>query len=574
MTYKAAMVIVAAMTLAPLAGLAQSPPRSADPASRLDAPELPLPGAERGPDLSAQVAPPTPAANPAIDLRLPLSDVILIPTDAPLAALPALQDVRPSLIGQVVDLTALEGLRRRMTEVLVSAGYISSGLVLREIDLDRGTATYALTEGRLVDVRASGDGMQAGETRTMGELAPGYVTARIPRPEGAFNVIGTEEALRVLLRDRNIDRIDAAIRPGTAPGDAILDMNVTARRPYDIALTLANDTPDSIGEETARLSLAARNVIASGDELRSEFEVTEGRRRIILDGDVPLWPGGPAPFLIGEYATSDFVRNPADAQDFRTSFLRFGAGVRVPLIDTSREQLTTIVAFDWKRTRSQVIGVDTSFSLGVEDGRSRTAVLSFAHEYVRLAENSTLALRGSVNFGLPVLNATQNGPGIPDGEFVSLIGQAQAAYRATPEVTIIARAQGQVATGALLPVEQVAIGGRETVRGFGEASVFGDNALVGSLEARIATLDLTVPQVTPPDHDATLILAPFIDAGAVRRLLDGTEDFLVGAGAGLIWSPHPAVTARAYYGIPIRGAENGSGLQGEGVHLAVSIALP
>jgi len=294
-----------------------------------------------------------------------------------------------------------------------------------------------------------------------------------------------------------------------------------------------------------------------------------------VEGDIPIWPGGPAPFLAAEYAVSDFVQRPGNIDEFSTSFLRFGAGVRVPLIETSREQLTSIIALDWKRTQSRFIGGGFAFSPGVEeDGSSQTAVFSIAQEYVNLAENSTLAVRGAVNIGLPILGATQNGAGVPDGEFVSVVAQAQAALRLAPELTMIARLQGQWASGALLPVEQVAIGGRETVRGFGEASISGDRALVGALEARVAAFDLAIPGFTPPDHDATLVVAPFIDGGAVRRLFDKTDDLLIGAGAGLIWSPRPGLAMRGYYGFALEGPEIGTGIQGEGFHFAVSIALP
>ncbi|MEM8755782.1 MAG: ShlB/FhaC/HecB family hemolysin secretion/activation protein, partial [Pseudomonadota bacterium] len=462
-------------------------------------------------------------------------------------------------------------------EALVAEGYVSSGFRLREVDLQAGSATYELIEGRLVDVLVRGDGVADG-ARGIGELDPAYVAARLAPEPGAFDVDATQEALRVLLRDRNIERVDAAIRPGAAPGEAVLDVDATARRPYDFAFTFANDTPAEIGEATGRVAFAARNIAAAGDELRGEAELTEGRRRIVAEFETPTRPGGPAPFVAVEAARSEFVSGPlSDPIDARSDFLRFAAGVRLPLIETSRRSLTTVVAFDWKRTKSFAGGIGVTFGSGSEGGVTRTSVLSLGQEFVDLGEDRTIAIRATANLGLPILGATPNtaeNPSGQDGEFFSFIAQAQAAQRLTPEVTLIARAQGQLASEALLPVEQVAIGGRETVRGFPEAAANGDDALVGSLEGRIAAFDLPVPDLTPAGHDATFVLTPFVDAGVVRRREGGGSDTLVGVGGGFIWSPRPGLSARFFFGAPLTDRRGARGLQGEGAHFAVTLALP
>lgn len=563
--------LVAAISLAVAgAAMAQTAPQSKQPGNKFDIAPLP----ERGgtPEFNRSersASAPVPRGN--VDVSFTLKRVILAPEASPLAAIDGLSQAIQQAIGATANLAALEGLRRRLTEALVAAGYVSSGVRLTEIDLDAGIATYQIVEGQVSEVRVAGEGVS---DRDLGDVTPDYVRERLSLPDGAFNFETAEERLRILLRDRTIARVDAAVRPGAAPGDTVLDLNVTRKRPYDFSLTLANDTPNGIGEETLRLNGAYRGLVTSGDEFRAELEVSEGRRSFILDGDAPLWPGGPAPFLAFEYAQSEFVDAPLSALDLENTFLRIGGGLRAPLLETSRRSLTGVLGFDYKRTKSSLLGQGFSFSPGVENGVAKTSVASLAAEFVDLGDDRTIALRAAANLGVSVLGATQNPSGVPDGDFASLVAQAQVAQRLSPDLTLIARAQGQIASTALLPLEQVAIGGRETVRGFSEAVVSGDDGVVGSLEARISLLDLPVPGLTPGGAAAPLTLAPFIEGGKVWRKNGGGSDTLIGAGAGLLWSPRPGIDTAFYVGAALKGAEDGGGLQGEGVHFVVTITLP
>ncbi len=549
---------------------AQTAPRSQQPGARFD----PLPTPETGDSPAFSRSAPSAAApipQGGVDVRFTLKQVILTPTASPLAATDGLTQAIQQSLGATTDLAALEGLRRRLTEALVDAGYVSSGVRLSEIDLDAGVATYQIVEGRVSDVRIAGEGVS---DRNLGDVTAEYVRGRLALPEGAFNFSSAEERMRILLRDRAIDRVDAAVRPGVGAGDTILDLNVTRKRPYDFSLTLANDTPNGIGEETLRLNGAFRGLVTSGDELRAELEISEGRRSIILDGDAPLWPGGPAPFLTFEYAQSEFVDAPLSTLELENTFLRIGGGVRIPVFETSRRSLTGILGFDYKRTRSTLLGEGFSFSPGPQNGVAKTAVASIAAEYVDLSDDRTIAIRADARLGLPILGATENAGAVADGRFASAGLLAQVVQKVTPDLSLIVRAQGIISTDALLPLEQGAIGGRESVRGFSEAVVSGDDAAAAGLEARFSLLDLPVPGLTPGGAAAPLTLAPFIEGGKVWRKNGGGSDTLIGAGAGLLWSPRPGVDASLYVGAALKGAEDGGGLQGEGVHFAVTIALP
>jgi hemolysin activation/secretion protein len=97
-----------------------------------------------------------------------------------------------------------------------------------------------------------------------------------------------------------------------------------------------------------------------------------------------------------------------------------------------------------------------------------------------------LAARARFSFGLDAFNATMNPGDLPDSRFVVWLGQVQWARQLTPwGLQVIARSDVQLASQPLLPLEQIAVGGRYTVRGYLENQVVRDNAVLASVETRI-----------------------------------------------------------------------------------------
>jgi hemolysin activation/secretion protein len=118
-----------------------------------------------------------------------------------------------------------------------------------------------------------------------------------------------------------------------------------------------------------------------------------------------------------------------------------------------------------------------------------------------------IAARSLVSVGLDLLDATVHGGSTPDGQFLAWLGQFQWLRRLSPwDVQMLFRADVQVSTSALLSLEQFAVGGHATVRGYRENFLVRDNGLVTSLELRI-------PLLSNASGDRFLQLAPFADWG-------------------------------------------------------------
>jgi hemolysin activation/secretion protein len=518
--------------------------------------------------------PQPPAAGPSFALEGLAFEGNSAFTDAELRA------VADPLLPARVTITDLEAARRALTRHYIEAGYVSSGVILPEQRIAEGVVRFRVIEGRLSEVRVTGDriGPDAGP---FGDLDPDYVRDRL-RVDGdrPFNVADVEERFRVLLDDPMIDRLRGSVRPGDRLGETILDVATDVRRPLDIRSYANNHNPVSTGSETFGIDAALWNSTGWGDRLSGRLEVTPGRRDLLASFEVPVTAGGLTPYVQGEYATSEVVTDPFRVVDIESAYRSLTFGARQPLLRTSRQRLTLDLSFGVQESETFLLGQPFSFSPGVDDGESRISVLRFAQEYVDRSPEQVLALRSSFSLGVDVLDATaRSDDTLPDGQYLSWLGQAQAARRLVGRTSVIGGLRAHLANDSLLPLAQVAIGGFDTVRGYRENALVDDNALLASIEGRVPLLDLRLPDLTPADHDSRLYLAPFVDAGTSWSHADGFggRTTILGAGIGLRWAPAPNLDLTVYYGEALSDLETPPGeddLQDVAIYIQFGLRAP
>jgi hemolysin activation/secretion protein len=135
---------------------------------------------------------------------------------------------------------------------------------------------------------------------------------------------------------------------------------------------------------------------------------------------------------------------------------------------------------------------------------------------------------------------------------------------------LFAKADGQLASGPLVPAEQKAIGGMDTVRGFPERIVQGDHGVSGCLELRTPLFSTFTrsPYKSADDRRKALNegktvdkfqFVTFVDAGYVKyeEALTDTYDYTiasVGAGLRLALTSHAQL--RFDWGVPIAGRDD------------------
>jgi hemolysin activation/secretion protein len=169
-----------------------------------------------------------------------------------------------------------------------------------------------------------------------------------------------------------------------------------------------------------------------------------------------------------------------------------------------------------------------------------------------------------------LFDATHNsGDNVPDGHYFAWLGQVQYVRRLNPRAVnplrdyqLVLRGSAQLASDPLLPIEQFAVGGVDTVRGYRENQIVRDIGFAGSVEFRI-------PLVATASGNRILDLVPFVDLGyGQNESSPKNGEFLPSVGVGLIYTPNRHVSAQVYYGYALNRDvnEETDDVQDAGIH--------
>jgi hemolysin activation/secretion protein len=164
---------------------------------------------------------------------------------------------------------------------------------------------------------------------------------------------------------------------------------------------------------------------------------------------------------------------------------------------------------------------------------------------------------------------------VPDGRFFAWLGQFRLLRRLTDwGLQGLTRLDVQLTNAPLLPLEQIAVGGRYTVRGYRENQLVCDNGAIGSVEAR-------VPVVRNVSWADVVELASFVDVGTAWNTKLPTPDprTLYSIGLGVRWAltlatPLPLRSEfELYWGVPLKHVQTpGGNLQDHGLHLQLVVS--
>jgi len=225
------------------------------------------------------------------------------------------------------------------------------------------------------------------------------------------------------------------------------------------------------------------------------------------------------------------------------------------------------------------------FSLfpGFQNGVATVSALRFAQEWTHRTLDTVLALRSRFSVGLNVLGATINSDrSTPDGQFFSWLGQAQAIKQFGENLfgmQLLGRMDLQLTDSPLFPQEQVALGGRFSVRGYREVTLLRDNVYLASVESRF-------PLLRWASGEPMVQFAQFIDVGHGWNLGQNRAfatqpnanlpDTLASVGVGLRWAilPKDRANFEIYWGQRLNHVPKISNtIQDHGVHFGVVVNL-
>ncbi len=426
-------------------------------------------------------------------------------------------------------------LRQALTLKYINAGYINSGAVLSDQRVDQGVIEYRIIEGTLTEITVTG-------TKRLRE---DYVTDRLAL--GAtppLNAGKLQDQLHLLLQGPFIERINAELSPGDRPGEARLHARVEEGQRGRLSFALDNDISPALGELRATLNGQWYNPSGRGDILTGEIGYAQGFRKLFVDYSIPLNARNTTFNIFTERSDAKVVEKPLNVLDIQSQGSTFGVRVTHPLIHTPQEQLKLAVGFDLRQSKSELLGEGFAFTPGVEpDGQSKVSVLRFSQDYLARTRQQVIAARSTFSWGIDAFGATNRGDNVPNGEFLTWLGQFQYARKlGQSDSQLLFRFDGQLSSAPLLPLEQFAVGGLRSVRGYRRNQLVRDQGYVSSLELR-------VPVLHHEDKTPLLQVSTFVDAGGAWHKGRATEQpqTIRSAGFGLRFNPHRRVEAELYW---------------------------
>jgi hemolysin activation/secretion protein len=510
--------------------------------------------------------PPIPPPPPEERERLPVPRVFVRQikvTGSTVFSEEDLAAVTAPYVNRYVSSEELEALRLELTRLYVEAGYINSGAVLPDQTVTEGVITYHIIEGELTNVTVEGNRW----------FREGYLRKRLALDvEPPLRIGALQERLQRLQQDDRIERLDAELRPGVRLGESELHVRVEERLPVFVALEFNNYQSATVGAERGLITVAHRNLTGNGDIWSFTYGRSAGLElQVDTSYTLPLSPRDTTANLRYQRNNSSVIEARFEPLDIESESEIFTVGLRHPVYRTLRRELALALAVERLQSKTFLLGQPFSFSLGTRNGEATDTALRFSAEWLDRTPDQVIALRSRFSLGVDALGATINdNTDLPDGQFFAWLGQFQWGRRLTADdIQLLFRLDVQLTSDPLLPLEQIAVGGRFSVRGYRENQLVRDNALIASLESRI-------PLIRNRSWAEFVQLVPFVDFGRGWNRQVPTPDptTLVSVGLGLRWAASfgTVVPLRAqfelFWGLKLKNVETeGGDLQDNGLHL-------
>jgi hemolysin activation/secretion protein len=434
--------------------------------------------------------------------------------------------------------------RSQITDLYVAKGYITSGAFIPTQDLQNGVVKIQVIEGGLEEIKVTGSE----------RLSPDYVRSRMNIATGApLNRDRLIQALQVLQINPLIASVSAELSAGTRSGQNILEVRIKEAKSFNVQLSLDNNRAPSVGSLRRRIQVSEANLTGLGDALNIAYSNTDGSNSYDLSYTLPINPyNGTIAFAFNN-GNSNVLEKPFNILDIYANSTSYDLTFRQPIEQTPTQEIALGFTASYRESLTSLLKIPFPLSAGADDnGVTKTTVLRAFQEFTQRSSQSVISLRSQFNVGLGGVLGSNVNTSFPDSRFFSWRGQSQYVNLLAPDTFLLLRGDLQLGDRALLPSEQIGFGGQDTLRGYRQDVLLGDNGLNLSAELR-------VPILRVPEWEGLLQLVPFIDAAAVWTSsgeANSSSNTLLGTGLGLRWRIGNTLDARLDYGIPLISVPN------------------
>jgi hemolysin activation/secretion protein len=470
-------------------------------------------------------------------------------------------------IGRDLRAADIEALRRKISQYYIDHGYINSGAVLKSQSLADGALTVDIIEGKLTDVRQSG---QEG-------LPEDYIKDRLIAGSGEpLNVKDLQDSYRLLLADPMIQQLNGQLLPGAHPGEALLDVRVKRARPYQLYLGSDNYQTPAVGGYTGRIGGWVDNSLSLGERIDAQFIVNDGSLGYNTGINIPLNAYDTRFNFRYSDTYSSIVEAPLDKLKITNHIIGFDGGLSHPVYRTFADDFTLGLNFVVRQNRMLFDNGNICQPIGGADKNCdmQVSVMRMAQKFSHRGDTNNVLFWSTFNVGFDALGATINPAGSASAEFMSWLGQGMFMQRLWQEgPSLVVKANMQLADKPVLSLERYSLGGAYTVRGYRENTFVRDNGFNTNIEIQYPIFSADTQEKN------TLNLVPFLDYGGAWNNVTIDEkrpatEYLFSAGLGFKWQYHQ-IASEFYWAhafTPVKNRTLAShDIQDDGIHFRVNV---
>jgi hemolysin activation/secretion protein len=478
-----------------------------------------------------------------------------------------LAKVTVPFINRPITFTELLQVETAVTKKYIEAGYINSGAVIaagQTLSPTGAVVKIQIIEGGLEEIRISG-------TK---RLQPNYVRSRLKlataRPLNQKRLL---EALQVLQLDPLIQTISADLSAGSRPESGVLAVTVQEAKTFKTEFFADNNRAPSVGSFRRGVRVNQGNLFGFGDGLAFEYANTSGSNALNLSYKIPVNARNGTVTVSGAVSFTNVIENPFDQLDISGNSYSVDVSFRQPIIQTPKTEFALGITASRQESSNKFLGTTAFFGPNFKlspgsdnNGITRISALRLFQDWTRRGSEDVFSVRSQFNAGFGILDATINNTA-PDGRFFDWRGQAQYVRLLARDTLFVFRSDLQLSPGALVPVEQFALGGQQSVRGYRQDALLTDNGVSASAEVRF-------PILRVKSIKGLLQIVPFVDFGLGWNSggsADPSPNTLVGAGVGLQWQMGNSLNARFDWGIPLTDIRSDKkSLQEQGLYFSIN----
>ena len=515
----------------------------------------------------AQVSPSTdakdkPSQIPQNEILIPVKRIDILGSS--ILTLVEIESLVAPLQNKSVTLNQLQEVTDKISQIYQDRNYITSRAVLIPQDIKDGIVTIQVREGSLerVDVKRAGD--------LVGRLNDSYIRDRVLQAGATpLNFANLEDALQLLRADPLIGDIRANLTTGSQANQSILQITVSEAKSFSIRPFFDNYGNTSTGIYRIGVNLQELNTTGNGDSILVGYTRSGSADIYQLNYQYPINPQGGTLGFNFSAGQSPITEPPFDSLNILTDSQTYELAYRQPLLRSPREEFAIGVSTAFENSSSYFGNRSFNFqNFKFDDGRSQSRVLRLSQDYLSRDPSGAWVLRSIFNMGLNVLGATIRNDGSPDGRFFYWGGQVLRVQRIGTDRDTLAffRLNMQFSGDQLLSLNRFSIGGAQSIRGYRQNQLTGDNGIQASVE-------LQFPVARDEEGLATVKLLPFVEAGTIWNSsgVNSTNQSLIGLGLGATYQPMRNLLFRLDYGIPLVNVSNsGNNLQDSGLYFSIN----